>query len=220
MDFRGHGFSGGLRGDLGSPALVMDDVDAMVQLLCAEHSDRRIFLAGQSMGGLFALAFVAQRQPQLAGLVLTAPGLQLHPRQVLRLQTLGEPLQAMLRPRTGVIDMLGWRLQLLSRWPGIVAMRRADTLGLDRVSLKYLLTLTRLNALWQFRYPHRIQIPTLIVQGLADQAVLPSGATALFTRLATEDKTLVTLARMNHNLLWDVDTPLVFETITRWLKEH
>ncbi len=220
MDFRGHGFSGGPRGDLDSPSLVMDDVDAMVQFLCAEHPDRRVFLAGQSMGGLFALAYAAQRQPQLAGLVLTAPGLLLHPRQVLRLQTLGEALQATLRPQTGVFDMLGWRLQLLSRWPGIVAMRRADMLALDRVSLKYLLTLVRVNALWQFRYPSRIQAPTLIIQGLADRAVLPSGATTLFNRVATEDKTLVTFAQMNHNLLWDVDTPLVFEKIIQWLKEH
>jgi acylglycerol lipase len=220
MDFRGHGFSGGLRGDLDSPAVVMDDIDSVVQFLCTQYPARRIFLAGQSMGGLFALAYVAQRQPQLAGLVLTAPGLLLHPRQVLRLQTVGEALRAALRPRRGVIDMVGWRLRLLSRWPGIVAMRRADKLALDRISLEYSLTLVRVNALWQFRYPSRVRVPTLIIQGLADRAVLPSGATTLFKRVAAVDKTLVTFTQMNHSLLWDVDTPLVFEKITHWLKEH
>ena len=93
-------------------------------------------------------------------------------------------------------------------------------LALDRISLKYFLTLARVNALWQFRYPSRIRVPTLIIQGLADRAALPCGATALFSRVAAEDKTLVTFPQMNHSLLWDVDTPLVFETVTHWLKEH
>jgi alpha-beta hydrolase superfamily lysophospholipase len=60
----------------------------------------------------------------------------------------------------------------------------------------------------------------LSIQGLADQAVLPRGATTLLRRVAAEDKMLVTFPQMNHSLLWDVDTPLIFEKIRRWLKEH
>jgi alpha-beta hydrolase superfamily lysophospholipase len=220
VDFRGHGQSGRRRGDLEDPARVMADINAVFQFLGASHPGGRVFVAGKSMGGLFAVAYVAQHQPPVAGLVLTAPGLRLHPRQVWHRQTVSEAIRAILRPTRGAFDMMGWRLEALSRGSEFVDMRRADTLALDRVSLKYLGVLVQANALWQARYPSRIRVPTLIIQGLADQAVLPSGATVLYERLAAADKKLVTFPQMNHNLLWDVDTPRVFEEISRWLKAH
>jgi alpha-beta hydrolase superfamily lysophospholipase len=220
LDVRGHGLSGGQRGDMESPAKVLADIDAMLQRVRTEHPHARVFLAGKSMGGLFALAYVARYQSRLAGLVLVSPGLLLHPRQVLQRQTIAEAVRAILHPGEGVIDMVGPGLDALSRGTQLPEMRRTDTLALESISLRYLLVLARVNALWPLRYPRRIRVPTLILQGLADQALLPSGATILFRLLAASEKKLVTFPQMNHNLLWDVDTPLVFDEVSRWLKAH
>ena len=220
MDFRGHGLSGGRPGDLGNPTAVMDDIDAMLQFLRAEYPERQLFLAGESMGGLFALAYVAEYQPEISGLILIAPGLSPHSRQILHPETFLSIPKAIWQPDEGTIDLLGWRMAIASRGTKFLEMRRADELALSKVSLKYLLVLARINALWEIRYPSQVRVPTLILQGLQDKALAPEGAKKLLRLLATQDKALEVFPGLNHTLLWDDETPVVFEKILRWLNDH
>ena len=80
-DVRGHGRSGGRRGDLVSRAQVLDDIGTIISHVRAEHPDHAIVLAGESMGGLFALAYAASSPDSVDGLILAAPALKLQTRR-------------------------------------------------------------------------------------------------------------------------------------------
>jgi alpha-beta hydrolase superfamily lysophospholipase len=220
LDFRGHGLSGGQPEDLGKSEQVIDDIGMMLQFLRTSYPDKQLLLAGESMGGMFAIAYTARYEQNVEGLILVAPGLNMHSRQILSPDTFLDTINALFQPNKDVVDLLGWRLDVASRGPEFAAMRRADQRGLDKVSLKYMLAISRINALWHVRYPSKIQVPTLILQGLSDNVLSPSGAKVLCERLATKDKRLATFPEMNHNLLWDAETPRVFDEISRWLKAH
>jgi len=74
VDLRGHGESSGQRGFVECFEHYLDDVGAA---LAETNPTLPRFLLGHSMGGLIALDYVAERAPQLAGLVVTNPFLAL-----------------------------------------------------------------------------------------------------------------------------------------------
>jgi acylglycerol lipase len=72
MDFRGHGRSGGRRGDTRIPP-SLSDIDLMLRLEAQRNSRRSLLLYGHSLGGLIAFLYALDRNPDLAGVVLTGP---------------------------------------------------------------------------------------------------------------------------------------------------
>jgi len=220
MDSRGHGHSGRERGVLDSPAAIMQDLDAMVSFLKRKYPDKKLFLAGESMGGLFAIAYTGTCLSKLSGLILIAPGLIIHRDQICHPETFQVLPKALLKPGTPTVNIVGSRLEMGTRDPEFIKKRRKDELALSKVSLKYLLTLAKIDCLWEKRYPRNIQIPTLILQGLRDRALNPKGASKLYDLISSKDKERVIFPQAFHTLLWDPDTPRVFEAISEWLRQH
>ena len=74
MDKRGHGRSSGTRGDLRIPFAV-SDVGELVGEAKRRFPDVPVFVYGHSLGGLISMTFVAEEQPDVAAIVVTAPAL-------------------------------------------------------------------------------------------------------------------------------------------------
>jgi non-heme chloroperoxidase len=74
IDLRGHGASGGRPGDIGYIGQYEDDLGDVIRQIRATHPNRKIILAGHSMGGGIALRY-AQRDgmPPVDGYLLFAP---------------------------------------------------------------------------------------------------------------------------------------------------
>src|SRR3712207_807219 len=83
-DARGHGLSGGTPGTLPDRATLLRDIDTVVEMLRHRYPGRRLYLMGESMGGLFSINYAGTPAwgRKLAGLILIAPGLLLHHVQV------------------------------------------------------------------------------------------------------------------------------------------
>jgi acylglycerol lipase len=79
VDHRGHGLSAGDRGDFGTWASVVADLDLMVDLVAAAGGGRPRFLVGHSLGGAIAIAYAEDHQDRLSGLSLSAPAIVLPP---------------------------------------------------------------------------------------------------------------------------------------------
>lgn len=77
VDHRGHGHSGGDRGDFGTWESVVADFDLLVDRAEAEGPDRPRYLIGHSLGGAIAIAYAEAHQDRLAGLALSAPAIVL-----------------------------------------------------------------------------------------------------------------------------------------------
>ena len=75
LDRRGSGRSGGPRGHLDRYERALDDVEQLVRLVAAEHTDTPVFLAASSWAAKLAVVYAAQRAAPLSGLLLLGPGL-------------------------------------------------------------------------------------------------------------------------------------------------
>lgn len=76
-DLMGHGQSKGKRGDFSSYDAALEVIDTLLQQARSQYPDKPIFLMGHSMGGNLVAAYVLRRDPQLSGIILSAPWLEL-----------------------------------------------------------------------------------------------------------------------------------------------
>ena len=211
-DLRGHGRSGGTRGDLGSASVVLGDVEAVVDLARAAYPDKSVVLGGHSMGGLIALAAGASGRTRIDALLLIAPalGLTLNPLHWLRLWF--RYVRARFR---------GQRVSVHEPVPGepirdpeFVGRCKADPLMVKYVRLRQTVTLLILGLGWRVRYSGRIACPTLIVHGAVDRVVSLSSVHRLHSVLARSR--LVQVKDAWHNVLWDPSADKTLCTIAQW----
>lgn len=156
-DLRGHGRSGGTRGDLGSPSQVLEDIGCMVAAVRDEHPGAAVVLAGESMGGLLALAYSAERPDTLDGLILAAPALGLNTRQLASRESIRRGLATMFDPSAGQIPVTGGVPGQKPRDLRFVEMTTRDPLVQQSVSLKYLATLGVFIFNWPTRYARALR---------------------------------------------------------------
>jgi alpha-beta hydrolase superfamily lysophospholipase len=71
MDLRGHGESGGVRGDAKNFEEFFSDLDCLVKHIRGKYPDKKIVLFGHSFGGQVSLVYSAKQD--VDGLILTNP---------------------------------------------------------------------------------------------------------------------------------------------------
>lgn len=212
-DMRGHGRSGGARGDLTSRGAVIHDIGAVVEVARRDNPGARIVLGGESMGALFALGFTDVHGEELAGLVLTSPALALNWRSVLHSSTIADSL--------GHSDVLtaGVRVQggvggEIPRDPHFYDRVRTDPLMLQRVGLRYLAVVQAFRWDWFARYRATVCLPVLILQGDGDRLV-DVRAVRVLNALLRRSR-LCEFRAAWHNLFWDPETPAAVAAMADW----
>lgn len=215
-DLRGHGASGGERGVLAPRAVILADIEAVVAHVRASHPGARLVLAAESMGAIYALSFLGQDPGATAALVLVAPGVCLSPAQILDPHGVLDLARAIRRPSAPTIDIVGPRMARAVRGKAFLDLRRGDPLAFARLSLCYLLRLAAANAAMLARDARRVDTPTLIVQGTADRAVSPRGASFL-ARIMPAHPRIAWLPGVAHDVLWDPAAPAMFAAMRAWL---
>lgn len=74
VDLRGHGLSGGRRGDVDYVGQLEDDVADILTIVRSRHPAARIVMMGHSAGGGLAVRYAAaERKPVVDGYILLAP---------------------------------------------------------------------------------------------------------------------------------------------------
>lgn len=222
-DARGHGRSGGERGEMHNGRTMLADLHAMVCWVRRRYPGRRLLLVGESMGGLFALNYAALYAPDggdVSALILVAPGLLIHPRQVADFTVVRRTPQARRAASEQGQAMRTWRAALVgSRDPDWLRTYAADPLVLPEVNGRYM----RIVAAMSMRSPaaaRRWTGPTLLLHGKSDTVVPYQGSVMLYRLLAAPDKELALFPDVQHTMFSDPDTPRVLTTIEGWVSAH
>jgi alpha-beta hydrolase superfamily lysophospholipase len=219
-DARGHGRSGGARGEMVSGRTVLLDLHAVVCWVRRHYPNRPILLIGESMGGLFALnyaALYATQAHQVAGVLLVAPGLLIHPRQIADFTVVRHTPQARRAAEAHGRAMRAWRAALAgSRDAAWMQAHDNDPLVLPGVSGRYMLTIVAMSMRCSVT-ARRCTPPTLIIHGKRDGIVPYQGSLMLYHLIGAEDKALILFPEVWHTMFWDPDTPAVLERIEAWL---
>ena len=130
LDFRGHGRSGGVRGELPSLRRMLLDIDEWVHCLRSSYPARRTFLIGESLAGPYASLYATQKPGGLGGLVLVAPAVLVSWRQLLHANTLRSLLGLWRGLSSASVNLSGSRLTVGSKGLGFSRERLGGTLTL------------------------------------------------------------------------------------------
>jgi carboxylesterase len=166
-----------------------------------------IFAGGGSMGGLLTL-YLAERHPEIAGIIPMAPALFTVDWRV----------------------SLAWLLKYFIRFKPYDPERDGDDLTDPKARERYLWSYmgTPVAAAEQLAYLQRavrkslreIVVPTLIFQGTRDQSVKPMSAAYALSRIAAKDKELIWLTHSGHCLWIDSEKEQVWQKAHQFIARH
>jgi alpha-beta hydrolase superfamily lysophospholipase len=221
-DLRGHGHSGGVRGDSDRFDRYTMDVDVAITWASTMWPDIPVFVLGESMGASIAIQYVTRglyrtNKVPPAGLVLVSPVFSSAIRP-----TFGEVIHfirsLLIAPTYPIVGVTG-REELGCRDPAFNELLRADPLFVRLVSARFLTLL--MIWLWQSkRQARHINLPLLVLLGERDYVARRSGTSAFLRKVAARDQRIVTFPQAYHCLLRDPDTPDIVEVLNAWLTAH
>jgi alpha-beta hydrolase superfamily lysophospholipase len=211
LDFRGHGHSQGRRGRVDRWSDYHDDV---ARALDALPTGKRFILA-HSNGALAALDFVAQRTPDIVGLVVTNPFLaQTVPAEGLKLWVglkAGTYWPALSLPSG--LDPAG-----ISHDPAIVSAYKRDPLVFGMANAAWFREVQQAQK--RVRACTSIKTPLLYVHSDSDPIASPKANAALAAQLHSPDKTVIVRTGEFHEVLNEVERANLYSAITAWLDKR
>jgi alpha-beta hydrolase superfamily lysophospholipase len=216
LDLPGHGEAPGPRGDFASWIDVRDRIVPLMftvtRGLPGQPLDLPVVLLGHSMGGLMALDYALAHPKTLLGVVASAPALRSDPPPPLKV-ALGK-VARLVQPSAGFPN--GIKDEDISRDPEVVAARRNDPLVHDRISPRtYFAFLEARERV--MRESHRLQVPTLLLQGAADKVVDPKGTLEFTVSAPHELVRLITYRDAYHEIFNDLCRDQVMKDLVGWL---
>lgn len=211
-DHRGHGRSGGARGDVPDAETVMQDakrvVDEFAQNLAAPP-----LLLGHSMGGTFAAYYATRALSPLGGLILSSPAL--------RIKVTGAK-KLLLRALAGVAPGFGapngLDSKFLSHRQDVIDAYDNDPLVHAKISARLLRAM--LDAIeFAQRYAPALNIKTLLLVAGDDHLVDAEGASEFFSKLAPGVGAMHRYPGYYHELFNEVEAGRVFDDMRAWLRQ-
>jgi alpha-beta hydrolase superfamily lysophospholipase len=214
FDLRGFGKSEGRRGFTPSLEAYFDDIDAFLAQAAERHPGLPRFLYGHSMGAILLLAYTPVRQPALAGVIATAPGLKTKLEEQ-KMKLLLAKVMGRLYPTLSMQS--GLEKSEICRDPQVVSDYTNDPLVHTLVTAGWGLAMLKAIALANQNAP-RFPLPLLLMHASADKIAYPSSSQA-YAELAPKDKlTLKMWEGFKHELHTDPEREQVFKFMIEWLE--
>ena len=214
MDHRGHGKSTGRKGHTDSFDALASDLNSFLELIRGDDSEKPCFLLGHSLGGLIALYLVLEQNPELSGLIVSAPPLLLRMPIPAVKEWAGKLLSGILPALTlnNEIDPA-----MLSTDPKTVEDYINDPLVHPKISARLftemLAATDRINSAAIDSFPE-----SLFIQGEDDPIVDPDGTRRFHEKLDGDVSRLITYPGFLHESLNEKGRRQVYENILEWLE--
>lgn len=211
-DLRGHGQSGGRRGDVTSFDAYVNDTRQFVERVHARYPNLPLFLLAHSMGGAIAITLTLETDVKMAGVILC--GAYLKPPPILRWGITFVRLLARFLPRLPTVRLDNWPI---SHDPAVIEAYQRDPLVYQgRMPLRVAAELLRIGK-WLEAHMVVVDVPLLIMHGTADSLADPDGSRQLYAQASSTDKTLKLWDGFYHELLNEPDKEAVLAQIIDWL---
>ncbi len=176
LDLRGFGESlemNSKKGFVSDFKRHLQDIDDFVFSLQSHHSEKKTYVLGHSLGGIYSVWYAANHPAHINGLILAAPAVA-----------------------STISDTCACDSQ--NRDPEEIKIMLNDPLETWNLPNSYLSNISNLLIDNALHNASRIQTPTLILQGEADVTVQPEGAKQLYTKLGCTDKKLELFGDAGH----------------------
>jgi alpha-beta hydrolase superfamily lysophospholipase len=216
FDLRGHGKSGGPRGHLPSILSYLSDIDLLLAHARERFPDLPVFLYGHSLGGILVLSYALHRQPSLAGVIATGPGLRTALEEqkikIASSKLLGVLIPSLTIP-TGLVP------GDISRDPVIVNAYVQDPLVHRKATTSFARCMLEENKWILANAASFPQVPLLLMHGTGDRIAYSRGSQE-FARLAGERCTLKLWEGLFHEIHNEPEKDQVFAYLINWLDQR
>lgn len=213
-DHQGYGRSEGNRGHARNLQVLLDDIGQLIEETRSRYPGTPLFLYGHSMGGGLVLNYVAQRNPDLTGLIATGPWIRLA-FEAPAIKVIAGKILRKLMPTLTLPT--GLAAHFLSRDEAVVQAYLDDPLVHDQLSAAAGIALLQ-GAEWLNRYAGKFSIPVLLMHGGADKITSPA-ATKEFAGRATGNVTHREWPGLYHEIHNEKEQAAVFEYTLDWMKQ-
>lgn len=166
--------------------------NALVELL---DEYQKVFILGESMGGLLAL-YLASRYPSLLGAIVFSPAIRIRSLWLTKLIWRFKPLIKKGKPNPQIPQ------QSYSSFPLRAASSLFDFQRIVKKNLK------------------KIRVPVIIFQGKLDDTVDPMGAVYAYEHIRHLDKDFVYLEESSHIILLDKQLPVIQDMCSEFILER
>ena len=217
VDLRGHGRSAGQRGFVDRFSEYHADADAGLAAMTAAHAGRGLprFVLAHSNGGLIALDWVATRKPDIRGLILSNPFLEVA-FAVPKIKLAIGHLASRLAPRIALPS--GIPPEGLSHETAIVDAYRRDPMIYSTVTAGYFRASREAQA--RVRALRRLDMPLLYAYSDADPIASQQANAALAQALDSPDKTVIVRTGEFHEILNETNRAELIARVGDWILAH
>ncbi|WP_185981710.1 alpha/beta hydrolase [Skermania sp. ID1734] len=215
VDHAGHGRSDGARGDMNHLDEVVADLDQLIMLARQRHPNIPVFLLGHSAGGLIALSYVTARPRELAGLILSAPAVDISVVSPVQKRIAG--VIASVAPKLPLVPLDS---SLVSRDPAIVEYHRTNPLMVhNKMRARSVYEGVTAAESVQAKLSS-LTLPLLVMTGTEDKLVSPNGARMVVERASSADKTYHEYDGLYHEIFNEPERETVLADLVDWLDSH
>lgn len=213
FDQQGYGRSAGVRGHADNLDVLLDDIGLFLDQARKQYPKTPIFLYGHSLGGGLVLEYVIQRDPVLAGLVVTSPLIRLA-FEAPAIKVLAGKLLRRFMPTLTLPT--GLAANFISHDPSVVAAYKADPLVHDKLSAAAGIAILEMSKRLD-SFSGIFSIPVLLMHGEQDKITSSAATKAFFGRVAGE-VTFKEWPGLWHEMHNEKEKEAVFEYTLEWMK--
>jgi alpha-beta hydrolase superfamily lysophospholipase len=216
IEQKGHGESPSIKGHISNFKVYTQDLRSLVEFAKNKYPGKKLFIFGESMGGLVTLDFSIHYQSLIDGIILISPAIK---------EKMGMPLSrkadifysALFKPLK-YFDS-NFDAGVFTR-DNVMAKRiNADPLELRKFTAQFYFSILK-AMIFVGLHPKKLKLPALMLVAGIDNMVSADAAVDYFKKMSSSDKTLKVYPEMFHALYVDKDREKVFTDIIEWVKQR
>ena len=216
IEQQGHGEHPTPRGHISNFKLYTADLRSMVSFAKSKNPGKKVFIFGESMGGLITLDFTIHQQKMIDGVILMSPalkdklGMSLGKKASIFYSSIFDPMR---------LYGSDFDAGMFTRDKVMAKRIDSDPLEVRKFTAKFYLAILKAMTYVGMR-PRRIKIPVLMILGGKDLMIDAVTGGKYFGRIGAKVKTLKWYPEMYHALYVDKDRDKVFREMAEWLNER
>lgn len=216
LELRGFGLTPDLKGHVESFRIYFQDILTLLNIIKQENSGKKVFLVGESFGGLLSFLFSSQNQLLFDGLILISPAFNIKMR-----------IPFWDYVKSSLYYFINPRKQLSVRFTGAMCTRDtryqkqldADPLEHRKISAKFTGNYFAAEA-QAGKFRGKWRMPVLFLIPGQDKIINSQRAEIIFRRLDGKDKEIIEYPQMYHALTVDLGKEKVFADILNWAQKR
>jgi len=216
IDQKGHGENPSTKGYIDNFKLYTADLRSLVELAKSQNSEKKIFIFGESMGGLITLDFSIHHQKLINGIILMSPAVKDKlPMTISKKANIF--ISSIFKPMTSYSS--DFDAGMFTRDTVMAKRIDSDPLEVRNFTAKFYQAILK-TMLYVNLMPWRIRLPVFMILAGKDCMVSAEAGETYFKKIRSKDKQLKWYPEMFHALYVDKDREVVFKDIIDWMAKH